>query len=79
MKNESDSSKQENKLIETEYKKFIGKYDETDLVTPFLITQPVENRSSLSYLKIKMSMKTLEDHEKVDEKFVHSKIDKICG
>jgi hypothetical protein len=58
----------------------VGSHQETDSVSPFLITQSIENRSILVYHEFQIMIKSDSGYEeKVDEKFVHSKIDKICG
>lgn len=75
----------------TEFQEFMSKFEESDKVSPFLITHFIENRTTLIYTEFLISLKTDQslisaginnfnenDELKVNEKFVHNKIDKIC-
>lgn len=74
------------KSNQSDYYEFVGKFVETDALSPFLISEGIENRSVFLFEEFNFTLKTSikqsftgNKEEKINEKYVHSKIDKICG
>lgn len=47
-----------NNIYQSDYFEFVGKYVETDQLTPFLITQTIENRSVFVFEEFTFTLKT---------------------
>lgn len=47
-----------NNIYQSDYFEFVGKYVETDQLTPFLITQKIENRSVFVFEEFTFTLKT---------------------